>query len=740
MSNENAKIDNNFKKTLLGVTDDASAELRRLLVDPTTGRLKVSAIITTGAGITTLNGLSGAIQTFAVGTGGTDFAISSATTIHTFNLPTASATNRGALSSADWTTFNGKQDGHANLTSLAGLSYVSTSFVKMTNAGTFALDTNVYLTAVTAHNLLSATHGDTTAANVVRGDIIIGDSSTKWIRLAKGTTKAFITCDANDVAWSTGFLDITTNKTLTVTENATISGTPLSNPMTTLGDIIYEDATPAPARLAGNTTTTKKYLAQTGTGIISAIPAWSQIAITELAAFTSANFAGVCSDEVGTDKLVFNTAPGFTTSCNPLTNDAATLGTTALGWSDLYLASGGKIDWENGDVVLTHSTNVITMTGDAITKLAFTNGYQDITYNPTTAGGGTFGLRTTVTQTTNALTGTLKGATITATNGAFASSGTIYGLEVKARAALPDLTGGNVGVLTGAYLASDVKDKTVTTCRGVEIVLGGVSGASVTEAVGLRISNNFQATIATTQYGIEIYCDSTVNTADIKMSSGGLIGGSGGHLKITSGGVATFSSDIELGHASDTTLHRVSAGLVSIEGANIMTVSSADTVTGVKTLGTTGAIKLGSAVGDKCEIRLNDAALNDESWSGTVLDAVAGATLAVGDVCYLKTSDGQWYLNDGILDGTDTGFALKLGICVLAANDNDATKILLDGLIASAAFPAFTVGAPVYLDDTAGDLVVAQPTTTNFAIRVVGEAISATVLHFHPSNDYIVHI
>jgi hypothetical protein len=48
------------------------------------------------------------VQYLAVGTSGTDFNISSATDTHTFNLPTASATNRGALSSADWTTFNGK--------------------------------------------------------------------------------------------------------------------------------------------------------------------------------------------------------------------------------------------------------------------------------------------------------------------------------------------------------------------------------------------------------------------------------------------------------------------------------------------------------------------------------------------------------------------------------------------------------------------------------------------------------
>jgi hypothetical protein len=51
----------------------------------------------------------------------------------------------------------------------------------------------------------------------------------------------------------------------------------LSNPMTTLGDIIYENATPVPARLAGNTTTTKKFLVQTGNGSISAAPLWDTL-------------------------------------------------------------------------------------------------------------------------------------------------------------------------------------------------------------------------------------------------------------------------------------------------------------------------------------------------------------------------------------------------------------------------------------------------------------------------------
>lgn len=72
------------------------------------GTTNLTWIEISSGGITTLNTLTATTQTFATGTTGTDFNISSATSTHTFNIPTASATNRGALSSADWTTFNNK--------------------------------------------------------------------------------------------------------------------------------------------------------------------------------------------------------------------------------------------------------------------------------------------------------------------------------------------------------------------------------------------------------------------------------------------------------------------------------------------------------------------------------------------------------------------------------------------------------------------------------------------------------
>ena len=41
------------------------------------------------------------------------------------------------------------------------------------------------------------------------------------------------------------------------------------------------------------------------------------------------------------------------------------LGTTALKWSDLFLASGAVINMNNGDVTLTHAADQLTLAIDA---------------------------------------------------------------------------------------------------------------------------------------------------------------------------------------------------------------------------------------------------------------------------------------------------------------------------------------------------------------------------------------
>jgi hypothetical protein len=69
----------------------------------------LSEVVTTfTTGITALNGLIEQVQFFSVGTCGTDFNIDSCCATHTFNLPTASCSARGALSAADYCSFSQK--------------------------------------------------------------------------------------------------------------------------------------------------------------------------------------------------------------------------------------------------------------------------------------------------------------------------------------------------------------------------------------------------------------------------------------------------------------------------------------------------------------------------------------------------------------------------------------------------------------------------------------------------------
>lgn len=58
----------------------------------------------------------------------------------------------------------------------------------------------------------------------------------------------------------------------------------MNNPMTTLGDTIFANALGQPIRRAGNITTTKMYLSQTGDGTNSAAPQWSAITASDISA------------------------------------------------------------------------------------------------------------------------------------------------------------------------------------------------------------------------------------------------------------------------------------------------------------------------------------------------------------------------------------------------------------------------------------------------------------------------
>jgi len=103
------------------------------------------------------------VSALTLGTTGTDLsstvANSTTTPVITLNVPTASATNRGALSSTDWTTFNSKQDAGNYITSLTG---------EATASGPGAASVTLGNTAVIGKVL--------TGLNVTGGTVISTDS------------------------------------------------------------------------------------------------------------------------------------------------------------------------------------------------------------------------------------------------------------------------------------------------------------------------------------------------------------------------------------------------------------------------------------------------------------------------------------------------------------------------------------------------------------------------------------
>jgi hypothetical protein len=179
-------------------------------------------IITTfSTGITALNGLTAQVQYFQTGTSGTDFNISSTTATHTFNIPDASATARGLITTGTQTiagtkTFNDatKNNGgiflqNASSSSLAGYMNLGglTNGVKFTSGGgisnTFTLpsatgytftfpnatgtvaltsDLTGYLTAVTATSPLSSSGGTTPNITISQATTSTNGylSSTDW--------------------------------------------------------------------------------------------------------------------------------------------------------------------------------------------------------------------------------------------------------------------------------------------------------------------------------------------------------------------------------------------------------------------------------------------------------------------------------------------------------------------------------------------------------------------------------
>jgi hypothetical protein len=92
-----------------------------------------------------------------------------------------------------------------------------------------------------------------------------------------------------------------------------------------------------------------------------------------------------------TDAMVINLSTGDTrfggSTVRPISNDGTSLGLATHQWSDLFLASGGVINFSNGDVTVTHSPNTLTFAGAASGYL-----FDGAWVAPTSDGGANLGI------------------------------------------------------------------------------------------------------------------------------------------------------------------------------------------------------------------------------------------------------------------------------------------------------------------------------------------------------------
>ena len=141
-------------------------------------------ITTFTAGLTALNGLQAQVQNFATGTTGTDFAINSSGSTHTFNLPSASATARGVVTTASQTfagdkTFTGAI-GASNLSGTnTGDNATNTQYSGLDASKQDTLQSTVNIKSINGNSILGS------------GDLTISGTGISSLNGLTGATQTF---------------------------------------------------------------------------------------------------------------------------------------------------------------------------------------------------------------------------------------------------------------------------------------------------------------------------------------------------------------------------------------------------------------------------------------------------------------------------------------------------------------------------------------------------------------------
>ncbi len=178
----------------------------------------------------------------------------------------------------------------------------------------------VYQSGITAYKPVSMS-GDVTITDLGVASLVATTNSTL-------TTLSALSLPASQI---TGTLPIANGGTGQTTANAAFNAL---SPMTTLGDIIYENATPAAARLPGNTTSVREFLTSQGSGGLATAPLWSALVSGDIPN-NGANTTGTASNITASSNSTLTTLtalslPGSQVTGNIPGNAANVTGVVAI--------------------------------------------------------------------------------------------------------------------------------------------------------------------------------------------------------------------------------------------------------------------------------------------------------------------------------------------------------------------------------------------------------------------------